>query len=64
MKDHRMKPAHLTVQGKPLCTCGWHLMHKAGVTCGHKSIADAKRAKASLQKIVWGVKVVPGPCPI
>ncbi len=57
------KIAYLTVQGRPLCTCGDHWMHDLRITCGHRSVADAKRAKLELQKHVWGVRVVQGNCP-
>jgi hypothetical protein len=33
------------------------------ITCGHRSIADAKRAKLELQKHQPGVSVVVGDCP-
>jgi hypothetical protein len=60
------KPAHITVEGKPLCECEGHmagLMYRLNVTCGHVSIASAKRAKVELQKHRHSVRVVPGFCP-
>jgi hypothetical protein len=57
------KPAYLTINGRPLCTCGDYLMHEYRITCGHRSLADARRAKAELQKHRSGVRVVPGRCP-
>ena len=60
------KPAHLTVEGRPLCVCEGHiggLMHKHHLTCGYRSLAAAKRAKTELQKYRHSVRVVPGHCP-
>lgn len=59
------KPAHITIEGKPLCQCEGHiggLMRKLGVTCGFRSIADARRAKLEIQKHRHSVRVIPGPC--
>lgn len=61
------KPAHITLNGHPLCACGLvgtNLMAKHNVTCGHGSIAEANRAKAILQRHVAGVRVVAGSCPV
>ena len=60
------KPAHITIDGKPLCQCEYHLgglMHKLSLTCGYASIAEAKRAKLEIQKHRHSVKVVIGHCP-
>lgn len=61
------KIAHLTVGGRPLCARGFHhacLMVKHNVTCGHQSIAAARRAKKVLQPhLTETVRVVPGSCP-
>lgn len=60
------KPAHITIEGRPLCTCEMHpagLIYRLGLTCSFRSIADARRAKAEIQKHRHSVKVVPGPCP-
>ncbi len=66
------KPAHLTLEGEPLCTCQ---MYGAGLLgcyspvpmkhrfCSFYSIADAQRAKAEMQKHRYGVRVVRGHCP-
>jgi hypothetical protein len=57
------KPAYLTIKGRPLCTCGDYLMHELRITCGHRSLADARRAKVELQKHRSEVRVVAGYCP-
>jgi len=60
----RGKTAHLTVEGTPACRKHWAL-RKAGLSqCSYTSIAAARRAKLELQKHVYGVKVVTGPCPV
>jgi hypothetical protein len=57
-------PAYITVQGAPLCQfAAGKLMARHGCTCGHRSLADARRAKLELQKHVHTVRVVRGECP-
>ncbi len=60
------KPAHITIKGVALCQCEAHgagLMNRLAVTCGHVSLAAARRTKVKLQAHRYGVKVVPGHCP-
>lgn len=60
------KVAHITINGRPACDWGVGMdieLHELGVTCGHRSIADATRAKKVLQKHYHSVKVVTGHCP-
>ena len=59
-------PAHITIEGVPLCQCEAHmagLMNTLEVTCGHESLAAAHRAKREIQRHRHSVKVVPGACP-
>ena len=63
---NRPKPAHITIDGTPLCRCEGHhggIINAIGVTCGYRSIADARRAKLEIQKHRHSVRVVPGHCP-
>ena len=60
----RAKLAHITVDGTPLCLKP-DLMIRAGVDCGHNSIADATKARREIWRHVeWSrTKVVVGICP-
>jgi hypothetical protein len=57
-------PAHIQIQGVPLCVCKDHLLgtktpDDEWITCG---FADAQRVKIHLQKRNHSVRVVRGEC--
>jgi|TARA_R100001129_G_scaffold62381_1_gene42515 hypothetical protein len=60
-------PAHIQIQGVPLCVCKDHLLgtktpDDEWITCGFASLADAQRVKIHLQKRNHSVRVVRGEC--
>ncbi len=62
-------PAHITINGEPLCQCQSHisgLLNRLGITCGYLSLADARRAKLKINQhrnYRGRVSIVRGPCP-
>ena len=56
-----MKRAHITLNGTPLCTAGFHTRNN-GVWCEYASIKQAKDA-AKLLDTPRKVRVVVGECP-
>jgi len=61
-------PAHIQIEGVPLCVCKDHLMlsrtsDNEFITCGFTSMAAAHRVRRHLQKKFHSVRVVRGACP-
>ncbi len=62
-------PCHITINGEPLCQRESHtsgLLIRLGITCGHRSLADARRAKLKINQhrnYRDRVSIVRGPCP-